>query len=264
MCSNKKLLRRPRPYIDESLIGYIARLADTNYYPSPNYILKISQLRVTGIYSNIFISKIDNLCILSQITEVEASILWAMAFSSTNSCSSAYIFTSVVKAFGENISTSLFNKTGARFCPICWQTKAYYSQVWHLSRVTVCPFHKCFLIDTCYNCNNKIKFLRPRLFKCQCGFDFRDSQINIANIEEFALSFQIYKLCQVPEIESINYNSQIQDLEAAKSNKLNNLSDYNYDLFEGLIAKKPRVRNDTFFPLLGLEKLLNFRTQMLE
>lgn len=257
MYTHKKLLRRPRPYIDESLIGYIVRLADTNYYPSPNYILRISQLRATGIYNNVFISQVDDFSLLSHITEVEESILWTMAFSWRNSSSSTYAFTSLVKAFGENISTALLNKTGGRFCPICWQHKAYYSKVCHLSRVTVCPFHKCFLIDTCSSCNNKIKFFRTSFFKCQCGFDLRNCQINIANVKEFSLSFHIYKLCQVPEIESIDYNKQIQDIETVNSHNLDNSSAHNDDLFEGLIAKEPTVRNDIFFPLLGLEKLLN-------
>ena len=39
------LLRTPAPYEDESLAGYILRLADSNYYESPNWILQLARLK---------------------------------------------------------------------------------------------------------------------------------------------------------------------------------------------------------------------------
>ena len=41
------LLRTPPPYEDESLAGYLIRLAQSNYYPSPNWILRLAGLQVS-------------------------------------------------------------------------------------------------------------------------------------------------------------------------------------------------------------------------
>ena len=40
------LLRTPPPYEDESLAGYLIRLAQSNYYSSPNWILRLAGLPV--------------------------------------------------------------------------------------------------------------------------------------------------------------------------------------------------------------------------
>ena len=40
------LLRTPPPYEDESLGGYLIRLAQSNYYDSPNWILRLAGLPV--------------------------------------------------------------------------------------------------------------------------------------------------------------------------------------------------------------------------
>ncbi|MGK7898620.1 MAG: hypothetical protein AB4372_34650, partial [Xenococcus sp. (in: cyanobacteria)] len=38
------LLRRPRPYIDEDLAGYILRLSQINRYSSPQWIYNLAEI----------------------------------------------------------------------------------------------------------------------------------------------------------------------------------------------------------------------------
>ena len=45
--SARPLLRTPPPYEDESLAGYLIRLAQSNYYSSPNWILRLAGLQVS-------------------------------------------------------------------------------------------------------------------------------------------------------------------------------------------------------------------------
>ncbi|WP_408036859.1 TniQ family protein [Tolypothrix bouteillei] len=61
MSNTQKLLRRPRPYPDESLAGYIIRLTENNYYHHPKLIFQISGLKTRGVYANVFIPEQDNL-----------------------------------------------------------------------------------------------------------------------------------------------------------------------------------------------------------
>ncbi|MEH1793648.1 TniQ family protein [Nostoc sp.] len=258
MYTDNKLLRRPHPYADESLVGYIARLADSNYYSSPDYILKVSALTKTERYANIFYPQFDSLCLLSHITGVSEKTLWSMAFSSVALGKTKFFYATIVQAFGENIPVRFLRKQGPRLCPVCLQLSPYYRQVWHLHSVTGCPFHKCFLIEKCPNCHQSIQFFRAKLLKCKCGFDLRNSSITTISAEQYALSYQISLLCQVPEIDLVNYTDDIQYLENLKASDRDNLSGSYYDLFEGLIAKDTIISDYVFFPLLELHTLLGW------
>jgi hypothetical protein len=71
------LLRTPTPYEDESLAGYILRLANKNYYESPNWILQLAGLKAQqGIY--IYEQPSSRSC-LSQLIRVEDKQLFLMA-----------------------------------------------------------------------------------------------------------------------------------------------------------------------------------------
>ena len=117
MYITKKLLRRPRPFRDESLSGYIIRLAQSNYYPSPNWIFKMSSLKKRGIYANLFYSHEDDLQKLSLLSEVEEDILWSMAWTSQRQSNSTFMNT--VKIFGDFVPIQSISKQRVKLCPIC-------------------------------------------------------------------------------------------------------------------------------------------------
>lgn len=155
----RRLLRRPRPYPDESLAGYIIRLTENNYYPDPNWIFQMSGLKRRGIYANVFIPELDDLSRLSQLSGIEENVLWSMSFPSLNQSRSRYENT--VKVFGSAVPTYTLTKTRVKLCPICLQSSAYYRLIWNLSVVNTCPFHRCLLIDKCPKCYQDIKWSRP-------------------------------------------------------------------------------------------------------
>lgn len=76
----RRLLRRPKPYPDESLAGYIIRLTEANYYEFPGRIFQMSGLRQRVIYANIFNQEKDDLSRLSFLCDVPETILWSMTF----------------------------------------------------------------------------------------------------------------------------------------------------------------------------------------
>lgn len=192
---SRRLLRRPRPYPDESLAGYIIRLTETNYYSSSKWIFKMSGLRARGIYANVFNHEKDDLSGLSNISDVEAGILWSMAFPGIT-----FNYSKVVKrakVFGNVIPTDAINHNQVQLCPICLQEEPYYRLIWGLSVVSACPLHHCLLIDRCPQCQLQILWSRPSVVLCSCQFDWRKSRPVIVESEQIALSRYIYKMCHL-------------------------------------------------------------------
>ena len=161
----KKLLRRPRPFKDESLAGYIIRLAESNYYPSPNWIFNMSSLKKRGIYANLFYRNKDDLQKLSLLSEIEEDVLWSMAWTSKRQSNS--IFMNTVKIFGDFVPIQSISKLHIKLCPICLRSAPYCRSVWDLSFITTCPLHNCLLIDYCPQCSKKIVYSRPGVSICK-------------------------------------------------------------------------------------------------
>jgi hypothetical protein len=216
----RRLLRRPRPYADESLAGYIIRLTEANYYCSPHWILQMSGLRSRGIYANVFNKEKDDLSGLSHICEVEESRLWSMAFPVVNLSKIKSLNT--VKGFGQVISTIALTNNQAKVCPICLKESPYSRQIWDLSVVTACPFHDCLLIHRCPQCHLQIKGSRPSVAKCQCQFDWRELHPRALKSERVALSRHIYKLCQIMGLPSGN-SSDVSPANPVSQLSLNSL-----------------------------------------
>ena len=191
----KRLLRRPRPYPDESLAGYIIRLTEANYYPSPKWIFQMSGLRLRGIYANIFNHEKDDLSRLSNFCDVETDILWSMAFPAITSSYPTVV--KQAKVFGNVVPTNALNRNQVQLCPICLQEKPYYRSIWELSVARVCPFHHCLLINRCPQCQLQIQWSRPSVVLCSCQFDWRSCQPLVVESEQMVLSSHIYKLCHL-------------------------------------------------------------------
>jgi hypothetical protein len=174
------LLRTPTPYEDESLAGYILRLADNNYYESPNWILQLAGLKAQqGIY--IYEEPSSRSC-LSQLIRVEDKQLFLMA-------SLPYETVNESK-----IRRYTLYKNGIKICPQCLQESAYCRKIWDWDIFKACPKHQCLLIQKCPSCQKDIKWSRPGVQTCKCGFDFRTT------LPERAKSYQVSQslyLCQL-------------------------------------------------------------------
>ncbi|MDJ0697898.1 TniQ family protein [Mastigocoleus sp. MO_188.B34] len=205
MYITKKLLRRPRPFKDESLSGYIIRLAQSNYYPSPSWIFKMSSLKKRGIYANLFYSHEDDLQKLSLLSEVEEHILWSMAWISPRQSNSTFMNT--VKIFGDFVPIQSISKKRVKLCPICLRSAPYCRSVWELSFIKHCPLHNCLLIDSCPQCSKKIVDSRPGVTICKCGFDWRNYEPETVSEKQVSLSKFVYNLCRIADFDSEIINS---------------------------------------------------------
>lgn len=195
-----KLLRRAKPFPMESLAGYIVRLTHLNHYSSSAIILKMAEIEERTCHLNVFSTNQDDFSKLSYITSVPENILWSMAFIKKTSPHNP---THWVNGFGENFFARLLNNNCFTICTACLAEKPYYRKVWDLEHVTVCPFHKCRLIDSCPACGQVINFSSPNFFKChKCNFDFHDFWEKPI-FEEWLLSANIYQQVGFPGIDTV-------------------------------------------------------------
>jgi hypothetical protein len=79
------LLRRPRPYVDEDLAGYILRLCQINRYSSPQWIYNLAEIPHYAANGNFFDRTTRDLSQLAQLLSIDKSTLWKMDFCDSKS-----------------------------------------------------------------------------------------------------------------------------------------------------------------------------------
>jgi len=195
MINRGRLLRTAAPNSDESLSGYIIRLAELNDYDTPSWILQLACIR-QYMQSKVYFSFDDslNLLPLATLTGVEenklASLIYKPVDPSSRKFSNYFVFGSPVPKY--IIRPHLF-----KVCPGCLRDSTYIRKVWELIPVTACPIHKCVLLDKCPNCKRRLPYNRNSVSRCQCKCDWRDIHLNLIEASKLAVSRQIYTLCNL-------------------------------------------------------------------
>jgi hypothetical protein len=207
---NSILLIRPKPFADESIIGYFLRLAESNGYESINWLLQLFRLSPSdGNQSYAYAYGLSSLSRAADMVQLEESILNKLAYqpleNSPSSTRGNY------KAFGQNLFFLLIPLRNPKLCPKCLFENAYCRKIWELGMITACPRHKCLLAEECPACRQKIKWNRPKLCKCPCGFDFRNIKTHFIPKKELRMVEHIYYLCQFWQDEVKNFPSLFYD-----------------------------------------------------
>lgn len=174
------LLRTPPPYEDESLAGYLIRLAQSNYYSSPNWILRLAGLPVNR---KILLSAQPNQpSRLSQLIKLSDEQLKIMTLVSLQ-------LAKIMDPVPYN-----FYKNAIALCPSCLLESPYCRQVWDWNLAGICDVHQCLLISSCAGCQKKIRWVRAEVTRCRCGFDFRHQKTKLASLEQLKHFAYISKL----------------------------------------------------------------------
>lgn len=72
---------------------------------------------------------------------------------------------------GIELSKSYFiNRSQPRVCSACLEEGKPCSLAWEISLMTSCPIHKISLLDICPDCHKKIRWDRPHIDMCRCGW----------------------------------------------------------------------------------------------
>lgn len=159
-----------QPY--ESGKAYLLRVAGKLGFNNLNHLLRFIGITWSDLY------KQEVLPVLSHLLRLESSQELAQHFfihGETQKWSSS------VTLLGHEVPIAHLNKTSCRICPRCLAEMGGCTVFWELAYVTVCPHHRCKLVDHCSYCGEPISWFRPGLTACLCGHDLRQEKVIPAN-----------------------------------------------------------------------------------
>lgn len=192
------LTAKPRP--DETLMGFVLRVAARNCYETPSYLLQLSRLGNEQFVRNcsFVFGQPSDFTLLAYLTGTETAELAALGFppATPGNPTTEYLF------FASPIGKYFIRTVHNKICPACLQESNYSRKTWDLAGVTACPTHKLLLLDQCQNCKRHITWNRKGVNICSCEFDFRDSDSPTVAESDILLAKHIYRLCGLSPFEA--------------------------------------------------------------
>jgi TniQ len=191
----ERLVCSAEPLTDESMMGYLLRLVERNDYDHLSWLLQMAEIRDyvhTGccfIFDNSL-----NLTPLSRITGVEEAKLSALLYHPAGAerrKMGDYL------VFGSPVPQYVIRPKSPKICPRCLRESAHARRIWDLIPVTVCPIHKCLLLDECPNCRARLTWIRTSVSHCRCEFDWSKYKPRPVDEPELAIAKQIHRLCKL-------------------------------------------------------------------
>jgi hypothetical protein len=169
-----RLLYKPEPYADESLRGYLIRLAEKNGYKLI-WLYKLAKLfKPSGYILNLHLIKEPsyNFDLLAQVTEMQVHRLTEMT-----------LFNDFV--LENNINSKEINTvyqlgvygTQIQVCPVCIQENGYFRKVWDITLYTCCHIHKCLMVNICSQCQRNLSPFRLNIRECRCGKEIKQQKV---------------------------------------------------------------------------------------
>lgn len=182
-----RLLSTPKPQSDESLMGYVLRLAEANGYKSASWIFDLARLKInvaSGGSDALYRSDWDS-TVLEQVTGLTRTEI-----NNLNCRQIESLFPTLrVSSF------NAFRYSSPKVCPACLAQENYCRSVWDLLPFTACPAHESVMMSLCPECGSRISWARKRVSVCRCGFDWRESVQMKASHQELEVSKLILALC---------------------------------------------------------------------
>lgn len=135
---------------DESLNGYLLRLAEENFLGSTHALLRPTGVRLKSRYTEAERSAI------AQYHGLDVQRLDRLA---------------TFPAVEGSMADGLFLRKVVPVCPECLQLSGHIRQAWHHQLFTACPQHQVRLIAECPDCESSLELNRGAVSHCGCGCD---------------------------------------------------------------------------------------------
>lgn len=160
----ERLPLRIAPYPDESLAGFLIRLAERNGVQSP----KVLASSIGSPFSTVeaVAKRAFDLSPMSKAIGVDISTLEGMTYWPTGRADE-------VRFLGTTVDVGMILLKHRRACPQCMQEMQFHRAVWDLRIATACPVHKVRVIDRCQKCGRHLLWRAPTISRCTCGADIR-------------------------------------------------------------------------------------------
>lgn len=162
--TNARFLIVPHLFPDETLTGYLLRLAEDNGYAGNKQICAALGLPIEsldGCGPTLGPSEVD-LSSVAQATGLQENKLQQSCFH-RSPCQQCATFA------GISYPIQYIKFKYPKFCAACLAESPYHRWYWDLAHMTVCIKHKLKLIDKCPSCKKRISWDRHSLTSCACG-----------------------------------------------------------------------------------------------
>ncbi|PMJ95289.1 TniQ family protein [Vibrio sp. 10N.261.55.A7] len=94
-----------------------------------------------------------------------------------------------VHRFGVDYPFAFLRKRFTPICPLCVNEAPYIRQQWQFISHQACEHHGCKLVHHCPECNSRLEYLNTESIRqCECGFDLRDSHVEVASEAELLVA----------------------------------------------------------------------------
>ncbi|WP_417842056.1 TniQ family protein [Terasakiella sp.] len=165
MTFSRSLLFKSPPIQNESLVGYLIRIAELNRYPRMSWIGNLAGVTLTEETLSKMGTHLDN---LAKVVGVPAAEMKSLCYYVSAKGNNSH----VVLSMGEIISKQYFYWPSERVCFSCLREKGFISGLWDLKAVTHCPEHGEMLRKACPVCKEPVTFNRGRLAPCLPGCQY--------------------------------------------------------------------------------------------
>lgn len=191
----KRVLILKKPKDDESLTGYLMRLAEANFYPSPGWLMQAAGLADQDSASKYAMAEFcpTDLASLAEVTGVDVSVFEQMQHSPARPLPPE----GRLLMFGFNLPKHLVRHRMAKVCTACLREAGYVRRLWALAPLTACPIHRQLLLDRCPKCGKRLTATRKRVSVCGCGLDWGTLAGESVDESELYVSRHIHRLCGV-------------------------------------------------------------------
>lgn len=175
------LAQHPAPFPDESLYGYILRLAEANGYSTPFAIFRLADLaKHPNRAGSIRVEQ------LARITNRDTAELDRFSYAPRNCLRPTARFL-MLRLLGHDVRRQDLRTLHPSFCPDCVQEKGYVESHWDLAYMVACPVHHRPALSQCPGCKNPLSWFRRGLSVCRCGAILVDTPVAVVPQAELAL-----------------------------------------------------------------------------
>lgn len=159
-------LQRPYPYKDESLTGYLHRVAFQNGNVEQVKMRNVLELKQQEVDRNLY--RKESLFMISAMTNQSLSRLETMT--------SNLFFEELQSEYFKSIMLS----DKIQFCPLCIKEGAYHRKIWYISAIIMCLIHKVALKRSC-TCRQPLS--QKSLVQDRCG-NCKEKLSTVESVEE--------------------------------------------------------------------------------
>lgn len=170
------LKNRPEPLADESLIGYLARLNQKNWFHSVSVLEGMTGVSIPKIALDT-----GGLDRVAELVGIDVGELEARQYARVTEGDNLRHF------MGDQVHASHLRTTTMNYCRLCLGTEGYHQAIWDLRLVEACPRHAIILESTDPSTGKPISWRRRDLLA--------------ANYGDLPVSDEYGHQCEVDEVE---------------------------------------------------------------